>query len=145
MTKVFLVVAESSRAKIFQTDMHLSEMIELEDMVHPASRQHERDITSDLPGRGASSGEGSHHGIDDQSNARKEEVDIFARQIDKHLAAMLDQGQFEKLALVASPKFLGHLRKHLSGRLADKIVYELDKDLLHCKETELKAHLPAHF
>ena len=122
--------------------MHLSEIVEVENLTHPASRQHERDLTSDLPGRGASSGEGSHHGIDDQTNAKDEEMDSFARQIDNQLLAMLDQGKFEKLALVAGPRFLGRLRSHLNQRVAERLVYELDKNLLHCKAEELKTHLP---
>ena len=144
MSKVWLVVAQSSRAKIYETDLHLTESVEIDDLVHPGSRMHEREITSDLPGKGAGTGSGSHHGLDAQTSVKDAEVDAFARQIDSYLAAALNKGKFDKLALVAAPAFLGHLREHMNKQLADCVIYELGKSLVHDSFSELKTHLPKH-
>lgn len=142
MAKVYIVVAESSRAKIYQSNLHLEDMIEVDDLTHPESRQHERDLTSDLPGRGASSGAGSHHGIDDKTHAKQEEFASFAKYIDDYLARALEQNKFEKLAIIAAPALLGAIRKKIQPNVADKIIYELDKNLLHCDARQLRDHLP---
>jgi len=144
MSKVWLVVAQSSRAKIYETDLHLAESIEVDDLVHPASRMHEREITSDLPGKGAGTGSGSHHRLDAETSVKGAELDAFARQIDSYLVAALDKGKFDQLAIVAAPTFLGHLREHMSKHLAERVIYELGKSLVHDSFRELKAHLPKH-
>jgi protein required for attachment to host cells len=103
---------------------------------------HERDMTSDLPGRGASSGAGSHHGIDDRTHAKEEEFASFARYIDDYLAQALKQNKFDKLAIIAAPALLGTIRKMIQPNVANKIIFELDKNLLHCDARQLVEHLP---
>ena len=143
MANVWLVVAESSRAKIYQTDLNLSGLTEIGDFVHPASRQHAQEISSDLPGSRASSGAGSHHSVDNETGIKEEEAIEFAKQIDAHLEKSHNQGEYDKLAIVAAPAFLGLLCKNMNAKVSDLVVYELDKNLLHCSGDELKGHLPA--
>jgi protein required for attachment to host cells len=51
MATKWVVVAESSRARIFAFLQAGLAMEELEGLTHPASRAHERDLISDRPGR----------------------------------------------------------------------------------------------
>jgi len=51
-------------------------------------------------------------------------------------------GAFERLAVVAAPAFLGHLRDSMSDALRTKVVLELDKDYTALPADELRAHLP---
>ncbi|WP_055684882.1 host attachment protein [Loktanella sp. 5RATIMAR09] len=65
----------------------------------------------------------------------------FAADIVSHLAAALDQDEFERLVLVASPAMLGILRKSLTPKVKSALRAELPKDLTHIPLTELPDHL----
>ena len=81
MPKTWVVVAESSRAKIFELDNRNTPLKELEGFAHTPSRAHEQKLTSDLPGRSQDSlGHGSHKM--GSSNAIKDhESQEFAKTI----------------------------------------------------------------
>ncbi|MFO7603289.1 MAG: host attachment protein [Gammaproteobacteria bacterium] len=144
MSNVYVVVAESSRARVYQTNLHLQDLQEITDFSHPESRQHARDITADLPGRLAATGAGSHHAVQAKTDIKKHQADEFARQIAIYLQQALEQGKYDHLVLIAPPAFLGLLRQHLSKNVAASVRYELDKELLHASADELRAHLPKH-
>ena len=143
MDKVWVVVAESSRARIYVTDRSCKVLTEIEGFVHTKSRQHAHDITADLPGRNIG-GDGSHHALEAETGIKEEEAILFAQQIDRHLQAGSSNHDFNKLVLIAAPAFLGLLRKHLDPQVAKLVVYDLDKNLVHCDSGEIRTYLPAH-
>ncbi len=143
MDTVWLIVAESSRAKIYSTDPSFRELVEVEGLVHGRSRQHAHDITEDLPGRNIG-GDGSHHALESETGIKQEEAILFAQQIDRYVQAGRSANQFSKLVLIAAPAFLGLLRKHMDPQVAKLVVYELNKNLVQCDAGEVRKHLPAH-
>ena len=61
MWKTWVVVAESSRAKIYGMKNLRTPLVELDDLIHPEGRLHARDLTSSRPGRAYDiSGRGRH-------------------------------------------------------------------------------------
>ena len=62
------------------------------------------------------------------------------------MADHLDKGridnQFERLIIVADPKFLGLLMKSLSDPSKKLVSLKIDKDLSKLSEKELRDHLP---
>jgi protein required for attachment to host cells len=108
---------------------------------HARSRQHARDITSDLPGRNVGS-DGSHHALEAETEIKEEQAIEFSRQIDNYSKAGLNTHQYGKLVVIAAPAFLGHLRAHMNTQVAKSVVYALAKNLAHCNAAEIRAHLP---
>jgi len=50
--------------------------------------------------------------------------------------------EFERLALVASPGFLGRVREHLGAPLQSRLAFTLDKDYVTQTAEEIRARLP---
>lgn len=145
MSKTWVVVAESSRAKIFELNKKNTPMKELQDLVHPASQLHEQKTTSDLPGNSrVSYGHGSHK-MSTQNSVKQHESAVFAKTISQYIEKARNKGQFQKLILMSPPAFLGQLRKQLSGETFKRIVSEIDKNLVKHKTRDIQAHLPYHF
>ena len=145
MLKTWVVVAESSRAKIFELNKKNTPLIELQDFTHSSSRLHEQEISSDLPGRTHDShGLGSHK-LSTQTSIKKHESMAFAKTIGQHIEKARSKGEFQKLILMSPPAFLGQLRKQLSNQTFKHIVSEIDKNLVKHKTNDIQAHLPYHF
>ena len=97
-----------------------------------------RDIMSDKPGRSfASTGGGRRSAMDYNSDPLVEDQRDFIRQIIALLESHRRAGDFDRLAVFADHDMLGHLRKMMPQSLADLVIYEVPKNLLHLSPQEL--------
>lgn len=132
MTAVtWIVVAESSRARIYGAGKTDGELVELADLAHPESRLHEQEMTADLPGRAHDRHGEGRHALEDSTDVKVHEAERFAQQIGLLLNIGCTESHFQKLVLAAPPKFLGMLRKQLSNETLKTVTQEVDKNLLH--------------
>jgi len=60
MKTSLIVVADQSRARIFKTETASAPLIEIGALTHSEARLHDRELTSDLPGRIKGSGHIGH-------------------------------------------------------------------------------------
>lgn len=141
---VWILVADSNRARFFQTDGSARHLVEVEDMAHPASRMHESKLTSDLPGRTFDRFGGAHHSMEDVTSPKHHEADLFAGMLADHLEAARNQGQFTRLVIAADPRFLGMLRDHMTRECLKLAETQIDKNLVKLPAEELREHLPMH-
>lgn len=145
MKTVWILVADSSRARIFTAENSVSELVEIETLAHPEGRLHEQELDSDLPGKAnGTQGAGGHVYTDEVSPKEQEEVN-FAKSVAGHLCDELNQNKFEKLFVVAAPSFLGELRNSFSTRLSKHVAYTLDKNVVAMTPQEIRAYLPHSF
>ena len=145
MKTSIIVVADSSRARIFTADSARSPLNEIEVMVNPLARLHERDITSDLPGKN-SGGDGSGtHAYSNKVEPKKYEQIEFARKVAGYLDDARKDNKLSNLLIVATPTFLGEIRTHLSSLTSDKIVFELNKNLTQLSIDDISEHLPKSY
>jgi protein required for attachment to host cells len=144
MKQTWILIADSSRARIFTTDAPSSPLEELEGFSHAESRLHDREITSDLPGK-IQGGIGGGHAFEQKTDPKKQEAINFAHSLAHHLEAGSNANQFEQLMIIADPSFLGLLRDELSEQVKKKLSFELDKDLTKHSVAEIQAHLPRHW
>ena len=138
----WILVADSARARFFSVDSATAPLKAFDQIVHPEGRLHDKDMTSDRPGRAFdSSGEGRHATGSSVSPKEQESV-RFAKTI----ASYLDQGRvnnsYGSLVLVADPRFLGHIRDAVPSEVAKLVSLEVNKDLSKAKEGEIRKHLP---
>ncbi|MCG6936142.1 MAG: host attachment protein [Proteobacteria bacterium] len=144
MKSTWILVADSSRARIFTTDTRSGPLQELETLAHPEGREHEQNMTSDLPGRDSSRMGGERHSFQDETDPKEYESNEFARHIAQHLDSARKAGDYDQLIIVAAPKFLGSLRSNLtepSGRL---IALEINKNLTQHDAADIRKHLPEY-
>jgi len=140
--KAWIVVADSSRARIFGARNRGAELTELEVMYHPESRMRDQDLQTDRPGRMYSM-QGDFRSSTEQPPARKMEAERFAQELVEYLDKKHHEHHFEHLILAASPNFLGHLRHEFSDRLRKAVDYEISKDFSHLEKAEdIRKHLP---
>jgi len=141
MENTWVLVAKSSRAKIYEWQNKAAPLCETIDLEHAASREHEQLMTSDLPGKNAASDGMQHHRMDEETSPKEQEKINFSKDLVTRLENGRVAGHFNKLIIVAVPEFLGLLRKNMSSTLKKTIVQEVNKNLIDIDVESVKAHL----
>lgn len=143
MTRYWILIAESSRADLFSMDDKLGELKELDCFVHPASRAHAAELTTDTPGQGFDGKGAGQHALSAGKSATEQEAVAFARE----MAMMLDRSRiddkFDQLVVVSPPHFLGLLRKQFSTELTRLTAAEIDKNLVKSTRQEITQQVHA--
>jgi protein required for attachment to host cells len=143
MKLTWIVVANSTYVRIFTADTPSSPLEELENFVHTENRLHDREITSDLPGRVKSFG-GGGHAYEQPTDPKQHEADNFAHRIAQYLEDAHNENRFEQLIIVADPSFLGRLRNHLQEQIKKLVRLEIDKQITTLTAAEIRQHLPQY-
>lgn len=136
----WVIVANSAHARIFRLEKLALE--EMDALIHPECRMHEKDLIADKPGatyEGMSQGRVS---MEQQKSPKKHEASIFAKQIAEHLDLARSRGEIERVFLAASPSFLGLLRQEMNNLTAGLVAAEVDKDITHLKPNEIISYFP---
>jgi len=140
--KTWVVAADSSRARILESDSRTGPLREIEAMVRPEARLHVTDLVSDGPGQSFDSGGQGRHGMPPRHDAKQQEAIRFAKQVGERLSSSHNRGAFEKLYIVAAPSFLGLLRDTLHAPIQATIAGEVSKNLSNHSVDEIRGHLP---
>lgn len=141
MSTRWVIVADASRARIFETRALGRGLHELEDLANPAGRAHRSDLLADAGGRTYSSSGARSGTSEPRSDPVEHEVEVFA----KRLADRIEQGRverrFERLVFVAPPRFLGLLRDKCCRETGKLVEFELAKDLSRLDAATIDEHL----
>ncbi|MEH6576079.1 MAG: host attachment protein [Amphritea sp.] len=138
--KIGIVVADAGRARIFSTPRLGSALESLKDLTNPHGTQQEQELTSDRSGH-TRSPSGTGHTMSNKVKFKDQEAHQFAKGVVSELEDSYQTDHFDKLYLVAAPRFLGHLRQELSPELQKLISGELAKDFSLMSEQEIQKHL----
>ena len=141
MKPIMIIVADSSRARVFTTDSPSSPLHEIETFAHLEGRIHEQELDSDLPGKNSGRGAGGH-AYQDETGPKHQEVIAFAKRTTDYLDDARKANKLGKLLIVAAPAFLGELRKHISEETNDLVIFELAKNLSQHSVDDIRSHLP---
>jgi protein required for attachment to host cells len=144
MKATWIVVADQSRARIFTLHIPDRTAHQLEQFDNPEGRAHNRDLVTD--GDGRYFGKGDRH----QGNAAtpgesavEHEVELFAKRLATHLEKCRMEQKFERLRLVAAPKFLGLLRNNLTKEVTKLVEDSVAKDVAGLDDNALAEYLKA--
>jgi protein required for attachment to host cells len=138
---IWVLVADNSRAHLFSAQSGNGALAEVESFVHAESRLHDRDLTSDLPGRAFDSLGGGRHAMEQRVDPKDEQAIRFAEELIAHLEDGRVHHRYDRLYVAAPPALLGMLRERY-GQIAPLVAGEVDKHLTQCTPDELRAHLP---
>ena len=141
MQCIWVLVAESSRAKLYSAENRQAPLVEIGDFVHPEARLHEGDLVADQSGSdGGSVGQGRHV-LDNKTNARDTEKTGFAKTLAHRFEAARNEKAFNRLVLIAPPSFLGLLRDNLSDEVMELVTEQIDKNLVQQSASVIRDHL----
>lgn len=131
---IWILVADSKQAKIFSEERR-GEII----LVHELkSKSTEEENNYNALGRSFESGADIRHIIEPHTDPVTKHLDEFSLELANCLQEFLERKLYTKLVLIAPPKMLGHLRSKLPHAVYEKIIKELDLELIHFSQTELK-------
>ncbi|MES2536002.1 MAG: host attachment protein [Pseudomonadota bacterium] len=151
MDATWIVSANAGRASIFSQKQDGAPLEEINDMVNTAARLRAADLeTDDLGQRSASKSRHSTgaptqpSGYEPDQSPVEHQTEIFARSIAGFLLHAHQEGRFRQLCLVASPEFLGVLRKLLDPELQSAVSAEINKDYTQFNREKLREQIHAH-
>jgi protein required for attachment to host cells len=151
MDTTWIVSADAGRARIFAESNPSKPLQEVEDMVNGAARLRDIDINTDgvsplAAGKSSNNTGGALPGSDYEpaQTPAQHNAEIFSKEIATYLLQAQRDGKFKKLALVASPKFLGLLRVALDPQLKTLVSLEINKDYTHSNAQQLQEQIKAH-
>lgn len=144
MKSTWILVADSSRARVFTAETPSSPLQEIHDLAHPAGRLHEQNMTSDLPGKDSGSEGAGGHSYQDQTGPKQQEAIDFAKRVSEYLEEGKNTNRFEQLLIISAPAFLGTLRNQLSAQIRKCICFELDKNIAAHSADDIRRHLPVN-
>ncbi|MFA6051437.1 MAG: host attachment protein [Methylobacter sp.] len=143
MKSTWILVADNSRARIFTAETPSSPLEEIDDLSHSEGRLHDREMTTDLPGKIKSAGAGGHT-FEQPTDPKKHEADVFAHSVANYLEDAHNANKFKQLLIIAEPSFLGLLRNQLPEQIKRLVSFELDKNLTKHSAEDIRQHLPEH-
>ena len=150
MKTTWIIAADSSRARILQVMDRDGRLAEVEDFVNPEGRAHDRDLLEDghprwsghggmgKPGGHSTSGPGSDR---QEMKATEHATELFAKRVSEYLDKARTAHRYDRLHVVAAPKFLGQLRKEFGKEVEKLVTSELPKDLSWLDARDLEKRL----
>jgi len=146
MRTTYLVVADSTAARIFSANARLTELDERFDLVNPTGRLQDHEIDSDRPGRqtkgsGLQSDAVGSHGYGADKSSQRHSIETFAAQIATSLENERQAGNFQQLILIAPSRMLGEVHKQLSTGCQKLLARQIDKRLVDASEQEILVRL----
>lgn len=137
ISKTWALVINGARCRIVRGLSNSAEDA-LAELVLRSESRNLREIMSDKPGRSfASKGGGRRSAMEYASDPIAEDQRDFIRQAIALLESHRRAGEFDKLAVFAEHDMLGHLRRLMPRTLADLVIREEPKNLLHLPAHEL--------
>jgi len=123
----WVLLANASRARLFERDPENGAMRELAGVVDPAGRAKGSDLADDRPGHVAK-GTGRTQ-FEPRTPPKEHEHREFARDLAHQLEAEAQAGRMAPWVLIASSPFLGLLRAALGSAAAARLEHHADRDL----------------
>ena len=139
---MWVLVANSSIARIFSAPAALGGLNEIESYSHSASRALDQELNADRPGRTFDSMGSGRHAKEATVSPKEEEAVRFAEQLAARLDEARAKGDLDALMIVAAPRFLGLLRQKLDPVTRDIVSLEIDQDLTRLAAKEIRKRLP---
>ena len=127
--KLWILIADAGRARIFSSDGNALPLREVNGMIHPRSRVRGSELFTSRPGRVRTGPNGRNvSAMPPHTEPKEVEAVRFAQSLSQLLQRARHRGSFEQLAIAAPPHFLGLLRDRLDVQVRKCLVTCLNKD-----------------
>ena len=134
---LWIVVANASRARIMARERPGEPLLQREDRVHPASRQHPRQTERHLPGQTIA----GRSGLAPRTDARTRERNSFAHELADCLQDHQQHNSMGDLVVYASNPFMGALMAQLDAQLKGRVRLHEAVDMTNWPLPQIEARL----
>lgn len=110
-------------------------------MLNPDGRLQDRELSTDAKGRWGGPDRPGGKPMQDETSPSEHVARSFSKRIGAYLDKARAEDRFDRLCLVAPPKFLGLLRGDLTKEVEKRVMREVPKDLSWQKTRELEEQL----
>lgn len=148
MPTTWIVAADSTRARILELKGRGQPLQELDDLYHSEGRANENELVSDDRGRFyGRQGRPWQQGDtgDPQTSAIDHENNLFAHTVAQYLDKGRNDHRYDRLYIVAAPKFLGSLRSNFNKEVKKLVKDDLPYDISKFTEREISQFLEEKF
>jgi protein required for attachment to host cells len=142
MKPTWIVIADGSRARLFEQAQPAGPWSELRAWVNPATRLRTESLAFDQLGRAAKGQPGATSFVP-RTSPRQREHRRFAHELARHLDLGVRSGRCDGLVLIASNSLLGELRQALPTQATKRVRWSAPVDLTSFSGRELQARVEA--
>ena len=151
MGDTWIISANAGRARFFSQAHADQTLKEIDSMVNTAVHLRTSETEADRIGQRSASK--SRHsvgaptqpsGYQPNQTPDEHQTELFARDIADFLLQAQQEGRFRQLCLIASPEFLGVLRKLLDPGLVGVVRMEINKDYTQFSPRQLQEQIQAY-
>lgn len=135
MSKTWIIVSHRAGARILENTRTGLRLVS--DISHDTGKLKDGEINSDRPGRAFDRVGGGRHAMSSEEAPHDRVANGFARELAEVLRVGRHEQRFDRLVLVAEPRFLGMLRGALDHQTAELVRDAVTKDLAHVPLHEL--------
>ncbi len=144
MKNTWLLIANGSEARLYETEFRPKELNLLQEFVHPESREKGTELASDKSGHfqgDSGTGASTQGSFSEATDPKEYEMERFAGELVNALDAGRTANSYQHLVIASSPKFHGLLNKKMNGQLSKLVDKHINKDLTSLNERELLERL----
>lgn len=142
MSKTWLLVADAAKARLFEIPKRGGNLTEIACYTNPNGRSPGQHPEHGRQGRTHESANSARHAIEPHTSLEEKHAMQFADLLRDAIWHGRTEKQFDRLVLMAPPRFLGVLRDRLDEQSLKCVTAEVGNDLLALSPTELRAYLP---
>lgn len=139
---VWVIAADAGRARIFSAKRSDGRLVEVEDLLNPDIRLHERDATSSPSGHVTHGPGGIGQTFQPRHTKAEHSAELFARKICERLEWARQHREVGRIYLISEPTFLGLIRKNIDPEIDDLIVQEIAGDMSRRPASDIRKVLP---
>lgn len=141
MQTSWIVVTDSTKARIFEKKGANQPLNEFEDLYCPSVHKNQNELEHHSRGRFRQSGTFHSHTEDPSTSPLTHQNDLFAKSIALYLDKGRKDARYHRLYLISSPRFLGTLRNKLGKEVNRLIENEWSQELSDMSVNEIEKFL----
>jgi protein required for attachment to host cells len=142
---IWLLIADSAKARLFAVDRRERAFAVLGDWHDDVASGKAQDIQADRPGRTFDSAGQGRHAMEPPSSPKGVAKARFVGMLADTLATRAKQQDFDELHVIAAPRTLGEMRELLDPVVKGRVESEEAKDLTQLSKPELEKLLGPRF
>ena len=139
--KTWVLVADAAKARLFELPQKEANLIEIACYAHPDSRTPGQHPAHGRLPRAQESNGPARHAIEPRTSLRVKHQDQFAAILSDVMRRGRLERRYDQLVLIAPPRFLGVLHKHLDEQTLACVVDEVGNDFLKLSTTDLRTRI----
>ena len=137
----YVLIADNKTARVFAADLQENLFEEIAVFRNAELGRHERDLSSDRPGRAVTGASGMRRVYAPDVPMRRLVAHRWLKMLGTSIYSLLKERPSEGLILVAAPRTLCVLRESLPNALRMKVRAEISRDLIKHPQRELVRRL----